>query len=158
MTTRRSSGEGTEIIRGDDGRYHAYLSMGLKAGGKRDRRHLSGESRADVANKLRALPAKRDQGVVPNSGRAPTVASWLDHWLDSITAVRVRPKTLQGYRGMVNYRIAPALGHHRLDRLQPEHVEAFHGSLRAEGLSSSTALQCHRILSRALKVATQRGR
>ena len=149
---------GTDIVRGDDGRWHAWLSMGVKSGGQRDRRHVSGRTRAEVARKLRALQAKRDAGVVPDAGRSPTVAAWLDHWLDNIAAHKVRPKTLQGYRGMVGYRVAPALGHHRLDRLQPEHVEAFYGSLKAEGLSSSTALQCHRILSRALKVAMQRGR
>jgi len=48
----------------------------------------------------------------------------------------------------VNHRIVPALGHHRLDRLQPEHVEAFYGELLDEGLSSATVLQMHRILSR----------
>jgi len=85
------------------------------------------------------------------------VAAWLDHWLDNIAAHKVRPRTLQGYRGMVRHRIAPALGHHRLDRLQPEHVEEFYAAMRSEGVLP-TALQCHRILSRALKVAMQRGK
>lgn len=48
-------------------------------------------------------------------------------------------------------------GHHRLDRLQPEHVEAAWRALEDEGLSPATALLNHRILSRALKVAMQRG-
>ncbi|MDQ3105751.1 MAG: site-specific integrase [Actinomycetota bacterium] len=158
MTTKRSNGEGTDITRGDDGRYHAWLSMGLKTGGRRDRRHVSGQTRAEVSRKLRALQAQRDAGVVPDAGRAPTVAAWLEHWLDNIATHRVRTKTLQGYRGMVRHRIAPALGHHRLDRLQPEHVEAFYAGLKNEGLSASTVLQCHRILSRAVKVAMQRGK
>jgi integrase len=50
------------------------------------------------------------------------------------------------------------LGHHRLDRLQPEHVEAAWRALADEGLSPATVLVHHRILSRALKVAMQRGR
>ena len=111
MTARRSHGEGTDIVRGDDGRWHAWLSMGNKSGGHRDRRHVSGRTRAEVARKLRALQAKRDAGVVPDSGRSPTVAGWLHHWLDNIAAHKARPKTLQGYRGMVGYRVAPALGH-----------------------------------------------
>jgi len=154
---RRSQGEGTDVALGDDGRWHAYLSMGVKSGGQRDRRHVSGRTRAQVARKLRALQGQRDAGVVPNAGRSPTVAAWLDHWLDNIAAHKVRPRTLQGYRGMVRHRIAPALGHHRLDRLQPEHVEEFYAAMRSEGVLP-TALQCHRILSRALKVAMQRGK
>ena len=50
------------------------------------------------------------------------------------------------------------LGHHRLDRLQHEHLEAAWGQLSAEGLSPATVLLNHRILSRALTVAMQRGR
>jgi integrase len=52
----------------------------------------------------------------------------------------------------------PALGHHRLDRLQPERVEAFYRTMEQPGLSPSTVLKLHRVLSRALKVAVQRGK
>lgn len=41
---KRSDGE-SSIFKGDDGRYHGYVSMGLKAGGKRDRRHVSAKTR-----------------------------------------------------------------------------------------------------------------
>ncbi len=96
--------------------------------------------------------------MVQAAGRAPTVAEWLGHWLDTIAVRKVRASTLQGYRGKVNGRIIPAVGHHRLDRLQPEHLEAWYIELADEGLASSTVLQLHRILSRALKVAMQRGK
>ena len=49
------------------------------------------------------------------------------------------------------------MGKHRLDRLTPEHIERFYTRLEAEGLAPATVLQIHRILSRALKVALQRG-
>ncbi len=42
--------------------------------------------------------------------------------------------------------------------MQPEHLKAFYTHLEAEGLSSTTALLHHRVISRALKVAMQRGR
>jgi integrase len=53
--------------------------------------------------------------------------------------------------------IIPGIGRHRLDRLTPEHLERFYTRLDAEGLAPATVLQIHRILSRALKVAVQRG-
>lgn len=37
------------------------------------------------------------------------------------------------------------------------HVERFYTRVEAEGLAPATVLQIHRILSRALKVAVQRG-
>ncbi len=95
---------------------------------------------------------------VLSAGQTMTVGGWLEHWVETIAARKVRPSTLEGYRSKVRRRMVPALGHHRLDRLQPEHVEAFYGELLDEGLSTSTVLQVHRVLSRALKVAMQRGR
>lgn len=154
--SRAAWGE-SSINKGSDGRWHGYVSIGLKGGGQRDRRHVAGKSRAEVVRKVRDLERKREAGSVGLAGRAPTVETWLLHWLDTIAARRVRPSTLDGYRSKINYRIIPALGHIRLDRLQPEHVESFYADLAAEGLSSASILQLHRILSRALKVAVQRG-
>jgi len=132
--------------------------MGVKDAGARDRRHVSGQRRADVVGKVRALEGKRDAGTGGAAGKSPTVAAWLNHWLDTIAARKVRPSTLQRYRQLVTNQLAPKLGHHRLDRLQPEHVERVYAELLAAGLSPASVLQAHRVLSRALKVAMQRGR
>ncbi|MDQ6875801.1 MAG: site-specific integrase [Actinomycetota bacterium] len=153
---RNASGEST-IYRDHVGRWHGNVSMGVKAGGVRDRRHVSGERRADVVAKVRQLEQRRDEGVLTTTGRT-TVAAWLTHWLDSIAARKVRPSTLDGYGSLIRVRIIPALGHHRLDRLQPEHLERFYAAMTAEGLSGATVLKMHRVMSRAFTVAVQRGR
>jgi len=154
---RNASGE-SSIHQTADGRWHGYVSMGVKDAGARDRRHVSGQRRADVVTKVRALEGKRDAGTGGAAGKAPTVAGWLEHWLTHIAARKVRASTLQSYESKVRVRIVPLIGHHRLDRLQPEHVEAMFASLEADGLAPATVLQCQRILSRALKVAVQRGK
>jgi integrase len=155
VTRRAGSGE-SSISKGADGRFHGYVSMGLKEGGKRDRRHVAAVKRADAVRMVRDLERKRDAGTAGTAGKAPTVEQWLDHWLDSIAARKVRPSTLTRYRQLVANQLAPGIGHHRLDRLQPEHVEKLYGALLAKGLSSASVLQAHRVLSRALKVAMQR--
>jgi integrase len=132
--------------------------MGLKREGARDRRHVSGTRRVDVVAKVRDLERQRDSSVAQEAGRVPTVADWLEHWLDTIAARKVRPRTLEGYRSKLRLHVVPALGHHRLDRLQPEHVEAFYAECERSGMAPASTLQCHRILSRALKVAMQRGK
>ncbi len=96
MSKRAASGE-SSIHQGTDGRWHGYVSMGLKRDGERDRRHVSGQRRADVVRKVRALEASRDAGVVQAGGRAPTVGSWLTHWHENIAVRRLRPKTFEGY-------------------------------------------------------------
>ncbi len=54
--------------------------------------------------------------------------------------------------------LRPGVGHHRLDRLQPEHLERLYGALTDKGLSPASILRAHRVLSRALRVALQRGK
>jgi integrase len=154
--TKRANGE-SSIVKGDDGRFHGYVSMGLKEGGKRDRRHVAAVKRADAVRMVRQLEEQRDAGVVLTSGRGVSVEQWMNTWLDTIASRKVRPSTLAGYRTCLK-RINPVLGHHRLDKLQPEHLEAFYTRLEADGLSSTTVLLHHRVISRALKVAMQRGR
>jgi integrase len=154
---KRASGE-SSIFRDEDGRWHGFVSMGKKENGRRDRRHVSGVKRADVVTKVRAIEAKRDAGMVEAAGRAPTVGHWLDHWLDNIAARKVRARTLESYRSTVRLHIGPGIGHHRLDRLQPEHLEWLYAALAEKGLSPASILRVHRVLSRALRVASQRGK
>ena len=94
---RAAAGEST-IYQDADGRWHGYVSMGLKENGRRDRRHVTGARRADVLPKVRQLEAKRDAGTAGAAGKAPTVAEWLAHWLDTIAARKVRASTLARYR------------------------------------------------------------
>lgn len=157
MTGRAAWGE-SSIHQDTDGRWHGYVSMGTGAGGLRDRRHVSGLRRADVVRKVRRLEEARDAGVAPAAGRAPTVAEWLDHWLTTIAVRRLKPRTMDSYQSQITNHLVPHLGHHRLDRLQPEHLESAYAALADEGLSAASILLNHRILSRALKVAMQRGR
>jgi integrase len=151
----RASGE-SSIYRDEEGRWHGFVSMGKKENGRRDRRHVSGAKRADVVAKVRALEVKRDAGIVEAAGRAPTVGEWLDHWLDDIAARKVRARTLESYRSTVRLHLRPGIGHHRLDRLQPEHLERLYAALADKGLSPASILRAHRVLSRALRVASQR--
>ena len=157
MRERRAASGESSIHRAADGRWHGYVSMGLKREGKRDRRHVSGLKRADVVAKVRELERKRESGTIRPAGRSLTTAKWLDHWIDNVAPVRLRPSTLNRYRQLVTLHMKPAIGHHRLDRLLPEHLEAMYAGLIARGYAPATVLQVHRVLSRALKVATKRG-
>lgn len=106
-------------------------------------------------------------GDLPAVGKVTTVEEWMSYWFKRVAPRRCKPLTLAGYDAKVNDYIIPLLGHHRLDRLTPEHIEDAWDRLREEGnptlpepkpLSPNTIHQTHRILSRALKVAVQRKR
>jgi site-specific recombinase XerD len=70
----------------------------------------------------------------------------------------VQARTLESYRSTVRLHLRPGVGHHRLDRLQPEHLERLYAALADKGLSPASILRAHRVLSRAFRVANQRGK
>jgi hypothetical protein len=112
---------------------------------------------------LRSLPRCDSWGpsATPEGRYAPTVAEWLTTYFDTVcerlvSSGTMAPRTLEDYRSKARLWIVPSLGRHRLDRLRPEHLDAAYTEMYAEGLSSSTVLKVHRILSRALTVAVRR--
>jgi integrase len=160
---RRVSNQRSSIFFSEkDGLWHGWVSMGTRNDGKPDRRHRQGRTRSEVTAKVRQLEAQRDAGRPLQPGRAPTLSEWLSTYFDTIceghvSSGRMAPRTLEDYyRSKARLWITPTLGRHRLDRLMPEHLDAAYAEMYAEGLSSSTVLKVHRILSRALTVAVRR--
>ena len=154
----RASNGRSSIYRGGDGRWHGRVTMGVKNDGSPDRRHVTGKTEKIVTEKVRKLEADRDAGNAANAGRAPTVEQWATTYLTDIAPAKIAPKTLDGYWSLVRNWIIPNLGKHRLDRLQPEHLDKLYATMTAAGKAPSSVLKTHRILSRMLKVAHRRGK
>jgi hypothetical protein len=66
-----------------------------------------------------------------------------------VQSEKLAPRTLADYRSKNRHWIVPLPGKHRLDKLAPEHLDAAYTTME-RGLSTSTVLKIHRILSRAL--------
>jgi integrase len=154
----RASNNRSSIYRGGDGRWHGRITMGVKNDGSPDRRHVTGKTEKAVTEKVRKLEAERDAGNAANAGRAPTVEQWATTYLTDIAPAKISPKTLDAYWSLVRNWIIPHLGKHRLDRLQPEHLDKLYATMAAAGKAPSSVLKTHRILSRMLKVAHRRGK
>lgn len=160
----RSDGEGSIYYdKGRDRWVATYVTTWRD--GKPVRTKRSAKSRAGAARKLTQL--KEDiRGRRLPAGKTPTVAEWMTYWLREVVANRNKASTVAAYGTYVNRYIVPLLGGHKLDRLTPEHIEAAWrvletagcpGKVGAKPLSSTSVHQAHVILSRALKVAMQRG-
>jgi integrase len=87
-----------------------------------------------------------------------TVGEWLTYWVENIAAPNVRENTAAGYRVAVNTHLIPGVGAHRLDKLEPEHLERFYRKMIKAGSSPGTANQAHRTIRTALGEAQRRGR
>lgn len=154
-TARRDAGSGG-LYQDSRGLWTAVVELPEREG-KRRRKVIRSKDRAVAAKKLRDLRAELDRaGDLPTS--SPTLETWLSTWLQRIAAPRLKPNTLTTYRGQVDRYIVPSIGKVRLDKLTPAHVRRMHDYILEGGRSSTTALQAHRILSKALTDAMREGK
>src|SRR3954447_22563974 len=136
---RRPNGS-SSIFLGADGRWHGWVSMGRGSATQRNRRHVSAATRSAVMAKVRDLEHLRDSQRLA-AGGPMTVASWMEYWLANIAAVRVRPRTLESYRSLVQRHITPVIGNRPLDAVRPEHLEQLYAALLGNGLSANSVLR-----------------
>ncbi|GID98034.1 tyrosine-type recombinase/integrase [Amorphoplanes digitatis] len=153
---RKANGEST-IYLGKDGKWHGRVTMGIRDDGSPDRRHVERKTENEVSRAVRKLERERDSGNVRKAGQKWTVAKWLTHWVETIAAPSVRYNTMVGYRAAVYKHLIPGLGAHRLDRLEPEHLERLYARMMREGAAAGTAHQTHRTVKTALNQALRRG-
>ncbi|WP_308312476.1 tyrosine-type recombinase/integrase [Streptomyces sp. ISL-11] len=155
MGPRKPNMEST-IYLGSDGWWHGRVTMGVKDDGSPDRRHRRARTEPEVRRKVRELEKLRDEKRAPKAGRIPTVAQWMETYLTTIASLKLKPRSLDDYWSKTRNDIVPGVGGHRLDKLQPEHLERMYAAMLAEGHAPSHVLKVHRILSRALKIAHRR--
>lgn len=125
--------------------------------GKRRRKVVTAHSETEAKRELNKVKEKLERhGDLPTAGQ--TLESWLTVWFESIASKKVRPKTAATYRTLLERHIIPTIGKVRLDKLTPAHVRRVETAITGQGLSSTTAMQAHRILAVALKYAEREGR
>ena len=86
------------------------------------------------------------RGRVPKAGRAWTVEKWLLRWLEEIARPSIRDSSYQAYRTAITKHLLPVIGSLRLDRLEPEHIEAVYRRMVDAGARPATVHQAHRTL------------
>ncbi len=155
-TKRRDAGEGSLFLDAASGLWTARVELPSVAG-KRRRKTVRARTKGEAQKKLRTLLTELDRaGDLASS--SPTVAAWTAQWLDRIASARLKPRTLETYRGYVARYIVPSIGKVRLDKLNATHVARMHQTMTDAGLSSTTVLQAHRILTKCLVDAAREGR
>src|SRR5215469_842719 len=97
-TKRRGSGEDSIFFSAERNRYIADVSVGFRADGRRIRRRVSGRTKQEVRDKLKALHAELDAGL--KTPTSYTVRQAVDDWLrDGLDGKSDRTRTL--YAGLL---------------------------------------------------------
>lgn len=159
---RRTSDGRSSIYKGEDGTWHGRVSVGTRADGRPDRRHVRGKTRAIVAKKVSELEHARATGNVLRPGQRWTVAEWLRYWLDDIQP-HIKATTYDGYERAVRVHLVPGVGAHKLTELRIEHLEHLYGRMltrvtkRGTTMRRAAAHQVHRVARKAFNDAMRYG-
>ena len=148
---RRGRGEGS-IFQRDDGQWVCSLSLGYNAQGKRIRRTVYGKTKAEVQEKLEKLKQDPSTGL-PQDMEKLTVATFMARWLEDTARPTIRETTYASYETIIRLHIIPGIGHLRLNKLTPAHLQRLYAHKLEEGLSPRSVQIIHAILHRALKQA-----
>src|SRR5437867_1780887 len=118
---RRGHGEGAIYQRESDGKWCASVDLGF-VNGKRRRKVIYGETRKEVADKLKAL--HRDQAAGINvAPERQTVKALLQTWLEQRVKRHNRPRTYESDTTVAQRHLIPNLGKCQLVKLAPEQVQ-----------------------------------
>jgi integrase len=145
---RRGHGEDAIYFAADKNRYIGAVSLGFGPDGKRLRRKVSGKTKQEVRDKLKAIHAELDAGLQPSAGYTAHAAvdDWLEHGLSGRSA-----RTVQLYRDGVRP-LTDRIGARPLSKLSAADVRSALAAL-SEQLSTRSLQIAHNCLVRAIRHA-----
>lgn len=137
-----------------------YLGRGAN-NRKLYRSHTVRGTKKDAERELARLVTQIHSGEYVEPNRM-TTGEYLEKWLADYAKANVTAKTFERYEEMVKKHLTPALGHIRLAKLAPLHVQAYYTEALQKGrrdgsggLSAKTVLHLHRLLREALQQAVR---
>jgi integrase len=135
--------------------------------GRRKTRYQSFKgTKSQAEAELTRLLARANDGSYVDPSKT-TLAEFLDSWVRDWAIANVSPKTLERYCGLIDNQIRPHVGHIRIQKLRPIHLNEFYSKLlriggidradpaKRRGLSARTVGHVHRVLHRVLGHAVQ---
>jgi integrase len=154
---RRGHDEGSIYQRESDGKWVAAVNLGYASDGKRKRKVFYGDTRKEVAEKLKTALHEHQQGTLPTNTERQTVEQFLTNWLQNTAKQTLRASTFETYEIHVRVHLVPALGRLQLSKLNPQHIQQFINQKLEQGLKPRTVIYSYAVLSRALGQALKWG-
>lgn len=143
--------------------YEIIYDLPRQPGEKRAQKSVTVRGdRKDAEKKLREILTAIDQNTYTDPGKM-TLGEYLRKWLADFSLLNRRKTTEDGYRIIIEKHLIPALGHIKLSRLQPAHIQDYYTRALREGckdprrktkeLSTTTVHHHHALLHRVLQTA-----
>jgi integrase len=152
---RRNNGEGTIRYDRERKRWEARITVDI-VDGEAVRKKITAKSKDELLTRLEDARQAVGAGL-PAPDRRETVARFLEGWLEHLEHTKRSPATVQNYKDMTAYYIAPKIGRVKLTDLAPRHVEKMQRDIVKDGKSGRTARLARSVLRAALRKAERDG-
>ena len=156
MAKKNPQNSGT-IRQRSDGRWEARITTGVNPGtGKPIRRSIYGNTQAAVRKEMTAILRELDRGTYQPPNKI-TVSAWMEEWLNTFCAGKVKLLTFQSYQGIIKNHIVPAIGAVEIQAVKGTHVQRLYNSMTRAGLSGKTIKNVSAVLHKAFSTALKQG-
>lgn len=157
--SRRAADEGSIYpIRDKDGktvRWGGSIEVGY-TNGKRKRKKVERKTRREVADALASLKTQHAHGV-DLASKQPTVKEFCTPWLENTFSMRAKPKSIETYRQMFEYRIFKRFGDVRIRKVTHRQTQAFISEMHRAGVADKTCALVRAAGRQAWKSAMREG-
>ena len=153
--TRRGAGEGSIFKDPNNGRWRAMVDVGADAAGRRQRKKVSGRTRAEVLLKMREVQRDAEDGLA-SGGRHLTVAALAEDWLRHQSG-ELSASTLEVRTWAVRQHLVPTVGARRVRQLSAEDVSLFLQDLAVAGYARASLDKIRGVLVQVLRHAERQG-
>ena len=144
-----------QIIKRGESTWLVRIALGRDATGVRKYHNCTIRGSKREAERYRIQKLRElDTGTFVQPSSA-LLRDYLSSWLDTVAAPRVRPRTLDDYRSLVDRYITPSLGHRKMSHLHAAEIQQLYAELAGRGLSPRTVRYVHSVLHSALEQAVK---
>lgn len=137
--------------------YRIKVSCGYDVAGKQIIKSMTWKPEPGMTERQEEKEVQRQAVLFEDKCRSGQVLSgnirfseFVGVWMEKYAKPQLKAKTLDAYEYLLK-RILPALGHIRLDKLQPQHLLEFYENLREADLKQTVKYRCKKDLKKLLK-------
>lgn len=156
MPKKSAKGGGT-IRQRPNGRWEARFTVGRDPGtGRQIQRSVYGATQGEVRKKLAQAVAALDNGTYTAPNKT-TVSQWMETWLTTFCAGKVKPLTYRSYESIIKNYITPVVGALELQTVKGIQVQQLYNKMTKAGLSGKTVKNAAAVLHKAFSMAVKQG-
>ena len=156
MTNKKRGANGGGTIRQRaDGTWEARITLGTNPGtGKPMRKSFYGKTQKEVRQRMTEALNALDKGTYQATSKT-TVSAWMNEWLETFCANKLKPYTVSSYRGIIDNHINKHIGAMQLQAVKGSHIQRMYNKMIADGAAPKTVKNIGAVAHKAFSMAVK---